>query len=90
MKKVVKVLSLLALSIVVCLGVVAFAACSGEDAKTYKGEYSYENYGHTYGMVVNVSVADGKITKVEDITGNTYVSVSTPPRGQRRLDRRFR
>ncbi len=81
MKKLVKVLSLLALSIVVCLGVVAFAACSGEDAKTYKGEYSYKSYGHTYGMVVNVSVADGKITKVEDITGNTYVSVSTPPEG---------
>lgn len=74
MKKLVKVLSLLALSVVVCLSIVAFAACS--NGTTYEGEYHYNAHNHEYGMAVKVTVADGKITKVEDVTGDKYVSCS--------------
>lgn len=72
MKKLVKVLALTALSAVVCLGVLVFAAC-GNNA--LYGEYHYTAHGHEYGIAVNVTVEDGKITKVEKADSD-YVECS--------------
>ena len=41
----------------------AFAGCGG--AKSYTGEYGYENYGVKYGVKVQVQVKGDKITGVE-------------------------
>ena len=81
MKKLAKVLALMALSAVVCLGVFAFAACGG-NGETYDGEYKYANAWDatkSYGVKVHVSVKDGKITKVTydaDAEDGSYVNVS--------------
>lgn len=78
MKKLVKVLALMALSVAVCLGVFAFAACGG--GETYEGDYHYsQTFGTNttvYGIKVKVTVADGKITKVEKVNSD-YVEVTT-------------
>ncbi len=65
MKKLLKVLALVAV-VACCAVAVAFAGC-GESAKTYDGEYKYENAwtaGNYYGVKVHVTVKEGKITKV--------------------------
>ena len=55
------------------------AACSNS-GETVTGEYKYESQYGTYGCKVDVTVADGKITKVklysEEETGWTQVSPS--------------
>lgn len=79
MKKLVKVLALTALSAVVCLGVLVFAACS--NGTTYQGEYHYPSYGYEYGIAVNVTVEDGKITKVEKADSD-YVECSAAQTGE--------
>ncbi|MCH5159505.1 MAG: hypothetical protein J1F66_01475 [Clostridiales bacterium] len=58
-----KKLIVIALVVVMALSIVAFAACGGSETVT--GEYSYENYGHTYGAKVDVTVKNGVITKVK-------------------------
>ena len=71
MKKVVKGLSVLAVSAIVCAGIGAMAGCSSTDG-TYVGEYHYmSKYGQTYGMVVEVTVKDNIITAVKDLTNST-------------------
>lgn len=77
MKKLVKVLGLLAMSLVLCLGVVAFAACDNATEETYFGQYHYSSYGHEYGIAVNVTVKGDKITKVEKVA-SPYVECSAP------------
>lgn len=73
MKKLVKVLALTALSAVVCLGVLVFAACN--NGTTYQGEYHYNSHNNEYGIKVEVTVADGKITKVAKVDSD-YVECS--------------
>ncbi len=51
----------LIISLAFCL--FAFAGCGG--AKSYTGEYGYENYGVKYGVKVQVQVKGDKITGVE-------------------------
>ena len=57
----------------VCALCIGLTACNG--GEVYEGGYSYENYGHTYGQKVKVTVADGKITKVE-LVASDWVEVS--------------
>ena len=79
MKGIKKALIGLVAGIVAIFGVAALAACSdnsnnnnngGDGAQTVTGQYDYyankgaENETH-YGVKVNVTVKDGKITKVE-------------------------
>ncbi|MDE5942765.1 MAG: FMN-binding protein [Clostridia bacterium] len=76
MKKIFKVLSLLAISAVVCLGIVAFAACSKDSGTTYEGEYQYTSNGNNYGIKVAVTVDDKEtVTKVA-ILDSDYVEVT--------------
>ena len=58
-----KKLIVIALAVVMALSVVAFAACGGE--KTVTGDCHYDNYGHTYGVKVDVTVKGGVITAVK-------------------------
>ena len=61
-----KLLAVLAVGAVATAGVVGLAACGEKGISgSAKGEYSYESYGHTYGIKVEVTVENGKITKVE-------------------------
>ena len=68
MKRMTKLLAVLAVGAVATAGVVGLAAC-GEKGETYEGDYHYsQTYGEkttTYGIKVKVTVNDGKITKVE-------------------------
>ena len=50
------------LALVMTLSVVGLVSCAG---KTYEGEYSYSNWGNTYGCKVKVSVQGNVITNVE-------------------------
>lgn len=50
------------LALVMALSVVGLVSCAG---KTYEGEYSYSNWGHTYGAKVKVTVQGNVITNVE-------------------------
>lgn len=80
MKKLLKVLALVAV-VACCAVAVAFAGC-GESAKTYDGEYKYENAwsaGKYYGVKVHVTVKGDKITEVTydaDKEDGSYVNVS--------------
>ena len=66
MKRMTKLLAVLAVGAVATAGVVGLAACGEKGISgSAKGEYSYESYGHTYGIKVEVTVENGKITKVE-------------------------
>lgn len=66
MKRMTKLLAVLAVGAVAAAGVVGLAACGEKGISgSAKGEYSYESYGHTYGIKVEVTVENGKITKVE-------------------------
>ena len=58
-----KKILVLMLALVMVLSVAAFAAC--DKAVTYTGEVSYENYGTTYGVKVDVTVKGDKITAVK-------------------------
>ena len=77
-----KKLIVIALVVVMAVSVVAFAACGGEKVT---GECSYESYGHTYGVKVDVTVKDGKITAVklysEKETGWVRTSADNPDYG---------
>ena len=66
MKRIKKALIGLAVGTVAALGVVGFAACS-DNTKTVEGEYSYENYGNTYGVKVEVTVENNKIKEVKTV-----------------------
>lgn len=76
MKKIFKVLSILAATTALTAGIATATACSAGYNGTYEGEYSYQNYGHTYGMKVKVTVENNIITKVENITPEDWVVVS--------------
>ena len=68
MKKVFKGLSVLVASTALCAGIATASACSGGYNGTYYGEYHYMSQYGVYGMVVEVTVENNIITKVEDIT----------------------
>lgn len=81
MKKIFKGLAVLAATAAVGTGLAFATGCGGKDGK-YVGSYSYENYGHTYGIVVQVTVKNNIITRVEDITKSNedtkdWVSISS-------------
>lgn len=73
MKK--KFLAVALAAVSVCALSVGLTACGGEEAKTYEGEYSYENYNTNYGVKVKVTVTGDKIDKVE-IVDSDYVQVT--------------
>ncbi len=77
MKKLAKILALVAMSLVLCLGVVAFSACGENVDKevTYFGQYHYTSHGNEYGIAVNVTVKGDTITKVEKVA-SSYVECS--------------
>ena len=82
MKKIFKGIAVLAATAAVGTGVAMAAGCSGKEY-TRVGSYSYVNYGHTYGVVVEVTVKNNIITRVEDITKSNeeskdWVPVSDP------------
>ena len=61
-----KLLAVLAVGAVATAGVVGLAACGEKGISgSAKGEYSYESHNRTYGIKVEVTVENGKITKVE-------------------------
>ncbi|MBR2966432.1 MAG: hypothetical protein IKC52_03040 [Clostridia bacterium] len=78
-----KKILVLALAVVMVLGVVAFAACA--QPQTVTGECKYDNYGHTYGAKVDVTVLNGVITSVklytEEETGWVRTSADNPDYG---------
>ena len=80
-----KILIVIALAVVMALSLVlVLAACGGE---TVTGEYSYENYGHTYGAKVDVTVKGGIITAVklytnEEAGGWVRTTESWKPEGE--------
>lgn len=67
------------LFIIVCVLTFCFAvsACSkgGDGAKSYTGEYGYEQYGSKYGVKVSVRVKDGVIESVE-ILDSDYLAAT--------------
>ena len=66
MKRMTKLLAVLAVGAVATAGVVGLAACGEKGISgSAKGEYSYESHNRTYGIKVEVTVENGKITKVE-------------------------
>lgn len=66
MKRMTKLLAVLAVGAVATAGVVGLAACGEKGISgSAKGEYSYESHSRTYGIKVEVTVENGKITKVE-------------------------
>lgn len=76
MKKLFKAFLLVAV-VACCAVAVAFAGCGDKTTgTTYEGEYHYNSHNNEYGFVVKVTVDGDKITKVEDITGDKYVSCS--------------
>ena len=80
MKKIFKGIAVLAATAAVGTGLAFATGCGGKDGK-YIGKYSYVNYGHTYGVCVEVTVVNNIITRVEDITKSNpetkdWVSVS--------------
>lgn len=76
MKKLFKAFLLVAV-VACCAVAVAFAGCGDKTTgTTYEGEYHYNSYNNEYGFVVKVTVDGDKITKVENITGDKYVSCS--------------
>lgn len=74
MKKIFKTLAVCAVAGTLCAGVAAFTGC-GDKEETYFGQYHYTNYGHEYGIAVNVTVKGDDIIKVEKVTSN-YVEVT--------------
>ena len=74
MKKFKKALLALSVCAVAALGAAGLAACSDDDGIT--GEYSYVNYGTTYGVKVSVTVEDGVITSVTRVDSD-YVEATT-------------
>ena len=75
MKKLFKAFLLVAV-VACCAVAVAFAGCGDKTTgTTYEGEYHY-THNNEYGFVVKVTVDGDKITKVENITGDKYVSCS--------------
>ncbi len=81
MKKIFKGLAILVASTALCAGIATATACSGGYNGTYEGDYHYDNWGHTYGMKVRVTVENNIITKVEDISPENYIVVSDPIEG---------
>lgn len=76
MKKLFKAFLLVAV-VACCAVAVAFAGCGDKTTgTTYEGEYHYNSNNNEYGFVVKVTVDGDKITKVENITGDKYVSCS--------------
>ncbi len=76
MKKLFKAFLLVAV-VACCAVAVAFAGCGDKTTgTTYEGEYHYNSHNNEYGFVVKVTVDGDKITKVENITGDKYVSCS--------------
>ncbi len=76
MKKLFKAFLLVAV-VACCAVAVAFAGCGDKTSgTTYEGEYHYNSHNNEYGFVVKVTVDGDKITKVENITGDKYVSCS--------------
>ena len=79
MKRMTKLLAVLAVGAVATAGVVGLAAC-GEKGETYEGDYHYvANAGAenetTYGIKVNVTVTGDTIDSVE-IADSNYVEVT--------------
>ena len=69
MKKIFKGLAIAVAATATCAGIaLAATGCSAGKNGTYYGEYHYENYGHTYGMIVEVKVQNNIITQIPDIT----------------------
>ena len=80
MKRMTKLLAVLAVGAVATAGVVGLAACGEKGISgSAKGEYSYANSynptGAKYGIKVEVTAKNGKITKVE-VLESDYVSVT--------------
>ena len=77
MKKIFKSMAILAATAAVGTGVGLATGCSAGTNGKYVGSYSYTNaYGATYGMMVEVTVENNIITKVEDVTPEGWVVVS--------------
>lgn len=76
-----KTISAIILVLLLGLSVFAFAACEKEST-TYTGEYSYEAYGTLYGVKVDVTVSDDKITAVKLYTDEESGMVRTSPSWQ--------
>ena len=81
MKKIFKGIAVLAAVATVGSGLALATGCSGKEYKRI-GKYSYVNYGHTYGVCVEVTVKNNIITRVEDITKSDeetkdWVSISS-------------
>ena len=80
MKRMTKLLAVLAVGAVAAAGVAGLAACGEKGTSgTAEGEYSYANSynptGAKYGIKVEVTAKNGKITKVE-VLESDYVSVT--------------
>ena len=76
MKKIFKGLSILVASTALCGGIAMATACDSGYNGEYTGEYHYTSHDQEYGMKVKVTVENNIITKVEDVTGDAYISVS--------------
>ncbi len=63
MKKTSKIFAVLLCVALVVGAIAVFAAC--DPGQTVTGDCHYENYGHTYGAKVDVTVKNGKITEVK-------------------------
>lgn len=74
MKKLFKTLAVCAVAGTLCAGIAVFSGCGAKE-ETYFGQYHYTNYGHEYGIAVNVTVKGDDIIKVEKVASN-YVEVS--------------
>ena len=61
MKKTSKILAVVLVAVLAVAALAVFAACG----KKYTGEVSYESYGHTYGVKVDVTVKGDIITAVK-------------------------
>lgn len=69
MKKMFKGIAVLAATAAVGASVAFATGCNGTNGK-YIGHYCYDNYGQVYGVVVEVTVENNIITKVEDVTAS--------------------
>lgn len=84
MKKIFKTLAVCAVAGTMCAGVAAVSGCSAEP-DVYTGEYKYVNAyapDSYYGVQVEVSVKDGKITEVK-IADDCPYTVVTPTWGNK-------
>lgn len=72
-----KKILVIALAVVMVVGALALSAC--EQSQTVTGEVSYESYGTTYGVKVDVTVKGGIITAVELYTDEESGYTRTSP-----------